>query len=111
MDSKGRLTRIDEWKVGQAYQWLKGRRLGWVRLCVEVFPKKNIVRFRGEDGTVSTAFSKSWPKRWVPVDVDPMLFSRDYTAKARGVQAGRLMNSLRIIASHERLGRQRPGRP
>ena len=66
MDKQGRLTRWDEWRVGETYRWLKGGRQGQPLLCAEVNIEEGFVRFLGgADAAGDRCFN--WRGRFVHV--------------------------------------------
>ncbi len=66
MDEQFRLTKWEEWVVGESYLWKKGRVCGPAPLkCVEVNRAEGCVVF--ESGTKNIISSYNWTRRFVHV--------------------------------------------
>ena len=65
MDRQNRLTRIEEWKVGDFYVWHKFKTIYPARMCVEVNAKEGWVRF--DSGSDDVLKFYNWQKRFIHV--------------------------------------------
>ena len=68
MDKQGRLTKMDEWKIGEFYQWTKGRgrHPGPVRKCIEINRADGSIRFENNTGDDILSFF-NWQRRYIHV--------------------------------------------
>lgn len=71
MDKQGRLTKLDEWIIGERYQWLKwlkgrhGAYFGPIKKCVEINKNDNSIRFENDEGEdMFKCFN--WQRRYTP---------------------------------------------
>ena len=66
MDKQGRLTKWDEWRVGELYRWKKGGQCGTPMRCAEVNRREGFIRF-GRDGSDAIHRCFNWERRFVHV--------------------------------------------
>lgn len=64
MDRQGRLTRLDEWRVGQLYRWRKGGVNGEAWRCAAVNRRGGFIRLEREGSAGSVCFL-NWHHRFL----------------------------------------------
>jgi hypothetical protein len=70
MDKQGRLTKWEEWTIGEWYAWEKGLfdTIAHPMKCIEVNRRDGFIRF--ETGTIDIHRQFNWQRRFVHVKIE-----------------------------------------